>query len=91
MPADFLWGVILPGGSEVLQMTAGGLAPGSLNNLAGLHPVFSNLTVPGGFAQKLPDFFTYTLTGGEPPGSYRSISPPSSRAPSATGASTAAT
>ena len=71
VPADFLWGVILPGGADVLQMTSGGLAPGSLNNLAGLHPVFSNLTVPGGFAQTLPDFFTYTLTGGEPPGNYR--------------------
>ena len=71
VPADFLWGVILPGGTQVLQMTAGGLAPGSLNHLAGLHPVFSNLTVPAGFAQKLPDFFTYTLTGAEPPGSYK--------------------
>ena len=68
--ADFLWGLILPGGSQVFQMTGGGLAPGTLANLASLRPFLAGVTVPGNFAHTLPDFFAYTLQGIEPLGRY---------------------
>ena len=68
--ADLYVGVAMPDGTVALFTDAGGVAFGSVADLASLRPVAAGISLATPFSLTVPNFFSYQWTGSETTGSY---------------------
>jgi hypothetical protein len=77
LAADFYFGAILPDGVSVLFMTRLSPLDGVVTRLTSdprtFQPLFANVQLPQGFDVTLQNFFRYTFSGEEVPGTYHMI------------------
>jgi hypothetical protein len=68
--ADFYLGVLAPTGAIAFFTGAGGIAFGSVANLASFQPISVAVPLTTAFSAAVSPFFTYQWTGSEPYGDY---------------------
>jgi hypothetical protein len=77
LAADFYFGAILPDGVSMLFVTRlsplDGVATMLTSDPRTFEPLFANVQLPQGFDVTLQNFFRYTFSGGEAPGTYHMI------------------
>jgi hypothetical protein len=77
LATDVYFGVIFPDGERVLFLTRLSPLDGVTTTLSGdprtFRPLFTNLELSPGLDVTLPNFFSYTFTGAEAPGTYQVV------------------
>jgi hypothetical protein len=68
--ADLYVGVAMSDGTVALFTSTGGVAFGSVADLASLQPVAAGISLARPFSATAPSFFSYPWTGSEPSGLY---------------------
>ena len=70
---DFYFGALLPDGLTLVFVTRRSppkFVVTTLDDPRTFRPLLTNALIPDGFEAAIPNFFSYTFSGGEPPGEY---------------------